>query len=106
MKQIIAAWLNRYFANAEALVLLLLIVIVAAGLYLLGSIAVPILIALVFTYVLQGLVQRLAQLGQEPAPTTTNFAFDRGASDVPQEPMQRWLSRWLILLTSATNKRD
>ena len=63
MKQIIATWLNRYFANAEALVLLLLIVIVAAGLYLLGSIAVPILIALVFTYVLQGLVQRLAQLG-------------------------------------------
>ena len=63
MKQIIATWLNRYFANAEALVLLLLIVIVAAGLYLLGSIAVPILIALVFAYVLQGLVQRLEQLG-------------------------------------------
>ena len=35
MKQIISTWLNRYFANAEALVLLLLIVIVAAGLYLL-----------------------------------------------------------------------
>ena len=35
MKQIIAAWLNRYFANAEALVLLLLITLVAAGLYLL-----------------------------------------------------------------------
>ena len=63
MKQIIAAWLNRYFANVEALVLLLLITLVAAGLYLLGSIAVPILIALVFAYVLQGVVQRLAQLG-------------------------------------------
>ena len=35
MKQIIAAWLNRYFANVEALVLLLLITLVAAGLYLL-----------------------------------------------------------------------
>ena len=36
MKQIIAAWLDRYFANAEALVLLLLITLVAVGLYLLG----------------------------------------------------------------------
>ena len=51
MNQIIATWLNRYFANAESLVLLLLITMVGAGLFLLGSIAVPILIALVFTYV-------------------------------------------------------
>ena len=74
MKQIIATWLNRYFANAEALVLLLLIVIVAVGLYLLGSIAVPILIALVFTYVLQGLVQRLEQLGA-PRWLSVNATF-------------------------------
>ena len=77
MKQIIAAWLNRYFANAEALVLLLLIVIVAVGLYLLGSIAVPILIALVFAYVLQGVVQRLAQLGapRNGSPSTPHSCF-------------------------------
>jgi hypothetical protein len=56
--------------------------------------------------VANGFDQRLARPGQAQAPTTTNFAFDRGASDVPQEPMQRWLSRWLILQTSATNKRD
>ena len=74
MKQIIAAWLNRYFANAEALVLLLLISLVAAGLYLLGSIAVPILIALVFAYVLQGVVQRLAQLGA-PKWLSVNATF-------------------------------
>ena len=76
MKQIIAAWLNRYFANAEALVLLFLITLVAVGLYLLGSIAVPILIALVFAYVLQGVVQRLAQLGaRNGSPSTPHSCF-------------------------------
>jgi len=63
MIALIANWLDRYFANAEALVIVLLLAFVSVALLLLGSIAVPILIAIVFTYVLQGVVQRMGRLG-------------------------------------------
>jgi hypothetical protein len=56
--------------------------------------------------VASGFDQPLARLGLGLAPTATNSAFDIGASDALQEPMQRLLSRWLILQTTATDKRD
>jgi hypothetical protein len=56
--------------------------------------------------VASGFDQPLALLGLVLAPKATNSAFGIGASDALREPMQRSLSRWLILQTTATYKRD
>ncbi|MGV6807636.1 MAG: AI-2E family transporter [bacterium] len=63
MKRILGDWISRYFADEEAVVLVLLLV---AGIIIfatIGQFLTPFIAALIFAFMLQGAVVRLKQLG-------------------------------------------
>jgi len=59
----IAAWFRRQFSDQQVVTLVLVIVSIAAGLYLLGDHLAPVLAAVVIAYLLQGLVWRFERWG-------------------------------------------
>jgi putative permease len=59
----IAAWFRRHLSNQQVVTLVLVIVSIAAGLYLLGDHLAPVLAAIVIAYLLQGLVVRFERWG-------------------------------------------
>ena len=60
---IVTDWLRRQFANPQLVVLILILAAVVLTLYLAGDSLAPVLAATVIAYLLQGLVNRLEQLG-------------------------------------------
>lgn len=59
MRDIINTWLHRYFGDEEALLLALIILIGLVLIWFLGDVLAPFLVAMVFAYILQGLVTLL-----------------------------------------------
>ena len=71
---VIGGWLNRHFANEEAIYL---VVLLAVGFWVMFSIGVylaPVLTGLVLAFVLEGMVRRLEQL-RVPRPAAVLVAF-------------------------------
>ena len=60
--EVIGGWINRHFSNEEAIYLVVLLVAVFALLFTLGGVLAPVLIGLVFAFLLQGMVKRLVEL--------------------------------------------
>ena len=56
---VISGWINRYFSNEQAIYLVLFIAAVLTVLLTLGDVLAPILTALVFAFLLHGVVDRL-----------------------------------------------
>ena len=56
---VISGWINRYFSNEQAIYLVLFIAAVITILLTLGDVLAPILTALVFAFLLHGVVDRL-----------------------------------------------
>ncbi|MCY0963623.1 AI-2E family transporter [Parathalassolituus penaei] len=63
MMQVLKRWIDRYFSNEEALLLLALIVGSLLVLMFLGHVLAPFLTAVVFAYLLQGLMDRCKRVG-------------------------------------------
>lgn len=61
-RDVVTGWLQKYFSDEEAVILALLIVSFFAGLFFFGSMVIPFLIALVFSYLLQGPIAFLQKL--------------------------------------------
>ena len=59
---VIGGWINRHFADEEAIFLVVLILVSFVVLFTLGGVLAPILTGLVFAFLLQGLVARLEAL--------------------------------------------
>ena len=59
---IISTWANRYFANPEAVYLVILLAVIMLVLGILGGVLAPVLTGLVLAFLLQGLVKKLEQL--------------------------------------------
>ncbi len=62
MFDIIRDWYQRYFTDPQAVILVLLLLLVFAIIALFGDILTPVLVALVFAYLLDGVVTLLIQL--------------------------------------------
>ena len=56
---VISGWINRYFSNEQAIYLVVCIAVVLAVLLTLGDVLAPLLTALVFAFLLHGVVDRL-----------------------------------------------
>lgn len=61
MHQVLRKWYERYFADEEAIILLVILATCLAVVLLLGQILAPVLASLVFAYLLQGCVAVLAR---------------------------------------------
>lgn len=61
-KEVVVNWLHRYFSDEEAVIFLLLLIGLFTGLFFFGSTILPFLIALVFSYLLQGPIAFLRRL--------------------------------------------
>ncbi len=59
---VIGGWLNRHFANEEAIFLVFMLVVGFATIISLGTYLAPVLTGLVLAFVLEGLVRRLEQV--------------------------------------------
>ncbi|MCZ6710523.1 MAG: AI-2E family transporter [Gammaproteobacteria bacterium] len=57
--EVISGWINRHFSNEEAIYLVVLLVAVFVLLFTLGGVLAPVLIGLVFAFLLQGMVKKL-----------------------------------------------
>ena len=60
--EVISGWINRYFANEEAIFLVVTITAAVLVLATLGTVLAPILTGLAFAYLLEGAVARLERL--------------------------------------------
>jgi putative permease len=58
---VIGGWINRHFSNEEAIYLVVLLVAVFTLLFTLGGVLAPVLIGLVFAFLLQGMVKKLVE---------------------------------------------
>ncbi|WP_136068487.1 AI-2E family transporter [Modicisalibacter radicis] len=63
MKEVFKTWLERYFSDEEAVVLLLLLVLGFAAVFWLGKMLAPFFTALVLAFLLQGIVSWLERRG-------------------------------------------
>ena len=59
--EVISGWINRYFSNEEAIYLVVLLVAGFTLLFTLGGVLAPVLIGLVFAFLLQGFVKKLVE---------------------------------------------
>lgn len=57
---VISGWINRYFSNEQAIYLVVFIAVVLLALLTLGDVLAPLLTAMVFAFLLHGVVDRLA----------------------------------------------
>jgi len=62
MRNIISIWLHRYLGDEEALLLALIIIAGLVLIWFLGDVLAPFIIALIFAYILQGVVTTLVGL--------------------------------------------
>jgi putative permease len=60
--EVIGGWINRHFSNEEAIYLVVLLAAAFLLLITLGDVLAPVLMGLVFAFLLQGLVVRLTRL--------------------------------------------
>ena len=60
--QIIGGWINRYFANEEAIFLVVCLVVATVALVYLGTVLAPVLTGLVFAFLLNGAVGALVRI--------------------------------------------
>lgn len=63
MLKVLQRWIDRYFSDEEALLLLVLLTAMLLVLASLGQVLAPFLTAVVVAYLFQGLMERLQQLG-------------------------------------------
>ena len=63
MQKIFEGWIERYFADEEAVILLLLVVLALVMVATIGHILAPFIAAAIFAFLLQGSVVRLTRLG-------------------------------------------
>jgi len=56
MIKVIHRWFERTFADPEAIILSLVIIFIGVGLYFMGAMLMPLLVSIVFAYLLQGSV--------------------------------------------------
>ena len=77
MKQVLNKWMARYFADEEALILILLLVVSLVVIAFLGSVLAPMFAAIVLAFLLQGVVMTLKDwgLGHTAAVVVTVLAF-------------------------------
>ncbi|MHB0775924.1 AI-2E family transporter [Halomonas sp. WWR20] len=69
MKALLEGWVNRYFSDEEAVVLLVVLVLGFAAVIWLGSMLAPFFTALVLAFLLQGVVSWLERLGLPRLPS-------------------------------------
>ena len=62
MVQLFKEWINRYFSDPQVIILALFLLVGFALLYFLGEMLMPVLIAIVIAYLLEGLVVGLQRL--------------------------------------------
>lgn len=63
MLKIFRNWLDRYFSNEEALLLLLLLIAGLVAVLTMGSVLAPMIASIIIAFLMQGMVTRLRQLG-------------------------------------------
>ncbi len=63
MLKVVDSLVRRYFSDEEAVIFLLLLVSIIGGLFFLGNILAPVLIAIVLAFLLQGIVEKLKKMG-------------------------------------------
>lgn len=63
MKEIIKKWLDQYFGTEEAILLTLILVLSLIVIVTLGSVLAPVLAALIFAFLLQGVINSLERRG-------------------------------------------
>ncbi|MFT2111331.1 AI-2E family transporter [Marinomonas sp. 2405UD68-3] len=63
MLKIVDSLVRRYFSDEEAVIFLLLLIGIIGGLFFLGNILAPVLIAIVLAFLLQGIVEKLKKIG-------------------------------------------
>ena len=57
--EVIGGWINEHFSNEEAIYLVVLLLVVFAVLFFFGAYIAPVLVGLIFAFLLSGLVDRL-----------------------------------------------
>jgi putative permease len=79
--EVIGGWINRHFSNEEAIYLVVLLVVVFALIFTLGGVLAPVLIGLVFAFLLQGMVKKLVEFHvPETAAVYVAFVVFLGAT--------------------------
>lgn len=63
MLKIFRNWLDRYFSNEEALLLLLLIIVGLVAILTLGQVLAPLIASIIIAFIMQGMVVRLHKWG-------------------------------------------
>jgi putative permease len=80
MKIIISQWVNRYLAQEEAVVVLVIAAMAVLVLCYLGDVVAPIITSVVIAFLLQGVMNRLERLGlNHGVSVTVSFSFLLGA---------------------------
>lgn len=64
----VASWFRRQLANPQIVILMLVLIAIAAVIYFIGGMLGPLMAALVIAYLLQGMVNRLQNLGLPHLP--------------------------------------
>ncbi len=74
MLELIQTWYQRHFSDPQAVILALFLAITAMVIWLFGDILAPLLIAAIFAYLLEGVVQHLDRLGM-PRPLSASLVL-------------------------------
>ena len=74
MLELIQTWYQRHFSDPQAVILALFLAISAMVIWLFGDILAPLLIAAIFAYLLEGVVQHLDRLGM-PRPLSASLVL-------------------------------
>lgn len=75
MIQVFKKWLNDYFADEEAISLLLILVCALLLVIYAGHMLTPVIIAIIIAYLLQGVVQQLTRWLPETVAVSLTFVF-------------------------------
>ena len=77
MKDILKSWLDEYFGSEETVLLAIMLMVAVIVVVMLGGILGPVFAALVITYILQGIVNKLRNIGisKNLAIVTTYIIF-------------------------------
>lgn len=84
MKRVIQRWLAQYFSTEEAVLLSIFLVVSVIVIATLGSVLGPVIAAMIFTFLLQGVVNGLQKYGLSkiPAVLTTYILFLAARQDL------------------------
>jgi putative permease len=80
MKRVLQRWLAQYFSTEEAVLLSIFLVVSVVVVATLGDVLGPVIAAMIFTFLLQGVVNSLQKYGLAKIPSvlTTYLLFFSG----------------------------